>query len=248
MEDFSVKALFAKIHKSEQIDFGANSYQRVPLQLIKFNKENRLKLCKPAEEMLRHLVGKIAVVGVSGPCRTGKSSLLNLLVSSSGRGFQLNHNNSNATKGIWIWGEPMATKENSILFLDCEGTKPIEETTINDARLFSLMLLLSSVFIYNSRGVIDEHAVNQIALAESFSKIIDFSTGYADSEVEMMERATAEAPKLVWILRDFHLAITDDEVNPLSSKDYMENILNMPSFMGKNASKNSKIRESILQP
>lgn len=247
MDEFSVKALFASIHKAEVEESCLESYQPTPLQLVRLDENGHLQLCPEGRDMLKQISGRVAVIGIYGPQRTGKSSLMNLLISDSGNGFDLSHDPSSRTEGIWIWGEPIRTKENYIIFLDCEGTKSLSQTSSSDAKIFGLMTLLTSILIYNSKGVIDEDSINQLVLATLFAEVIDFTIGYADSKVEIDERISAEAPKFVWVLRDFHLSITDDNGKPLSAKEYMENILNLPCYMGKNAEKNSKIRESILQ-
>ena len=55
------------------------------------------------------------------------------------------------------------------------------------------------------------------------------------------------APKFVWLLRDFHLSLVDQDANSRTSKQYMEDILLMQKFYGRNKEKNSKIREKFLE-
>ena len=246
MDEFSAKALFAKIHKAEEAEEILESYQRIPIQLIKITKNGHLKLCREGEAYLKQIHGRIATVGVCGPIHSGKSSLLNLLINNSGEGFQICHKATERQEGIWIWGEPIKTKENSILFLDCEGTKQVERSTKQDSKIFAIMVLLASTFIYNSKGVIDENCISQLAFGTCFKEMIDYQTGYADSKIEIDERIAAETPKFIWVLRDFNLAITDDNGNSISPNEYMENLLNMTSFMGKNGEKNNHMRELIL--
>jgi hypothetical protein len=48
--------------------------------------------------------------------------------------------------------------------LDSEGLGSIEEDINHDLRLFSITLLLSSMFIYNTLGAIDENAIDSLGL------------------------------------------------------------------------------------
>lgn len=73
------------------------------------------------------------------------------------------------TKGIWVWGKPLILKNDkdeiiNVCVLDSEGLGSIEEDINHDLRLFSITLLLSSMFIYNTLGSIDEHALDSLGL------------------------------------------------------------------------------------
>ena len=74
------------------------------------------------------------------------------------------HNSIFVNKGLWIWGTPIKGKDldgNSlnIIVIDSEGIGALDENSTHDSRLFSLVVLLSSCFIYNSLGSIDENAI-----------------------------------------------------------------------------------------
>lgn len=246
MEEFSIKALFAKINKTEKLETFVESYKKAPIQLIKVKKNGKLKLSAEGEDFLKQIPGKIAPIGVCGPLRTGKSSLMNLLVSDTGSGFRLSHNSENKTEGIWVWGEPMKTKSNTIIFLDCEATKSVEASTASDTKVLALAVLLSSIILFNSRGAIDQNSIHQLALATCFSDIIDFRYEFANSPEEINQRVNKEAPKFVWVLRDINPYVIEDAENNETFRDYMENILSMPNFMGKDKKKTSEIRDSLV--
>ncbi len=67
------------------------------------------------------------------------------------------------TKGIYVWGTPLVMNGTSYLLIDTEGIGSVQETQTHDAKIFSLAILLSSYFIYNSVGVIDEHAIDRLS-------------------------------------------------------------------------------------
>mmetsp|Transcript_4955 Transcript_4955/g.4872 ORF Transcript_4955/g.4872 Transcript_4955/m.4872 type:complete len:87 (-) Transcript_4955:1230-1490(-) len=84
-----------------------------------------------------------------------------------------------------------------IIFLDSEGCKSVEKSATHDAKMFAILILLSSVFIYNSKGVIDEQAVNQLSLATSLSEMISTKVSAYDTDEDAKQRLAALAPKFV---------------------------------------------------
>jgi len=114
---------------------------------------------------------KIAVVAVCGEINSGKSFLLNQFVRIKNT-FELNKQPEFAeTQGLWLYTEPITIeKEGDILdifLMDCEGLTLA--TDINQIRLLSLILSLSSLVLFNSREMTDNHfdclsMVDQIAL------------------------------------------------------------------------------------
>jgi len=58
------------------------------------------------------------------------------------------------------------------LILDTEGSNSTERNKSHDAKIFSLAILMSTYFIFNSVGCIDEQAINQLILTTTLSKNI----------------------------------------------------------------------------
>ncbi len=54
-----------------------------------------------------------------------------------------------------------------MLLIDSEGIGAFDEDENHDSKIFLLALLLSSYFIYNSMGTIDENAINSLSLIVS---------------------------------------------------------------------------------
>jgi hypothetical protein len=108
-------------------------------------------------------------MSVAGMYRTGKSYLLNTIMLKQKGGFPVGPTTNPKTKGIWIWGKPLIYKNEkdemiNVVVMDSEGLGSTEEDINHDLRLFSLTLLLSSMFIYNTLGAIDEHAIDSLGL------------------------------------------------------------------------------------
>lgn len=63
-----------------------------------------------------------------------------------------------------MWGKPVQgfTPDGdpiNVIIMDTEGLGALDEDSNHDVRIFSLAILLSSYFIYNSVGNIDENAL-----------------------------------------------------------------------------------------
>ena len=81
------------------------------------------------------------------------------------------------TKGLWLWNAPLQSenpdyKDMSVLLIDTEGFGGLDENVNHDSRIFLFSLLLSSFFIYNSVGSIDETALQSLSLIVNLAKEI----------------------------------------------------------------------------
>merc|ERR1711965_748943 len=91
----------------------------------------------------------------------------------------------------------------------------------HDIRVFSLALLLSSLFLYNSTGAINESALNDLSLVAKIAQHVRLS-----SNKEADEHALAECfPQFLWVCRDFALQLVDDNDQQISSTTYLNNAL-----------------------
>ena len=118
---------------------------------------------------------------VVGMYRTGKSYLLNrvLLNAQKGQGFGVGPTINPCTKGLWMWGTPLkGTNEKgekvNVIVIDTEGMGGLDEDSNHDMRIFSLALLLSSFFVYNSMGSIDETAISGLNFVTNLTDHIRF--------------------------------------------------------------------------
>ncbi|CAI5521770.1 unnamed protein product [Closterium sp. Naga37s-1] len=113
-------------------------------------KHTKLKVSQEGLSVIRSIKNPIAIVAVIGPYRSGKSFLLNqLLTLTCDEGFGVGHARDTKTKGIWVWGDPMEMQVNgqttSVLFLDTEGFESVGKSSVYDDRIFALATVLSSV-------------------------------------------------------------------------------------------------------
>ena len=107
----------------------------------------------------------VATLSVAGVYRTGKSFFLNQLIKGSG--FTVGSSTESCTRGIWMWLAPRAAwscptnPDARLLLFDTEGLASTDQDETWDTKIFSLGILLSSFFVYNSMGVIDEAGLDE---------------------------------------------------------------------------------------
>ena len=134
-----------------------------PINLIEFRRSDFI-LNEKALTILSSIKEDLIIVSIVGKARTGKSYLMNLLLnnnsSSPGNGFQISSKLNSCTKGIWLWNTPRTSPQSQntkIIFIDSEGTNSTDiSTKTYDSKIFALIVLISSLFIYNTHGNIDE--------------------------------------------------------------------------------------------
>ncbi len=144
-----------------------------------------------------------------------------------------------------MWGSYRKnhTGNAKIIFIDSEGTSSVDRSTKTyDSKIFALVVLISSLFIYNSTSNIDENSIAELSLAAHLSSSIAFNTS-----VDKESLITELAPKFIWVIRDFSLEKVHPETGePVSSNDYMDLCLRR-KISGKNSKENNIIRENILK-
>ena len=172
---------------------------------------------------------------------------MNLLLDLIGKctGFQVASSLESCTKGIWLWGTPKNSLNGNakIVFLDSEGTASTDKSTRTyDSRIFALVVLISSLFLYNTYSNIDENGINELSLAAHLSNAIT-----TNSNINKDDLLTELSPKFIWIIRDFTLEKVHPETGEeISSKEYLELCLkNKRSGIG--TDENNVIRQNIIK-
>lgn len=190
------------------------------------NSNNKFELDSEAKEILSLIKGPIGVIAVAGMYRTGKSYLLNrVLLNVQKDGFGVGPTIHPCTKGIWMWGKPIVGFTDSgqkmdVIVVDSEGIGGLDEDNNHDMRIFSLAVLISSYFVYNSMGSIDENALSSLSFVSSLSKHIKVksATNSEEAEEDDPESLRKYMPKFMWVVRDFSLQLMNDENEEISPK------------------------------
>nr|WRQ20306.1 guanylate-binding protein 5 [Citrullus colocynthis] len=161
----------------------------------------KLRLSREGLEAIEKITNPIAAVAVIGPYRSGKSFLLNQLLSlSCYEGFGVGHLRDTKTKGIWVWGTPLELMidgvKTSVFYLDTEGFESVGKSNVYDDRIFALATVLSSVLIYNLPETIREADISRLSFAVELAE--EFYGRVKGQDVAF------EPAKLLWLIqRDF---------------------------------------------
>ncbi|GIM07904.1 hypothetical protein Vretimale_11947 [Volvox reticuliferus] len=221
-----------------------------PLELIKFNAQTgKFEVGATALATLRKVKGPIAVVAVCGRARQGKSFILNQLLQSSS-GFQVGATHRPCTKGLWMWSTPQRINvpdgsSHHLVLLDTEGVDAYDQTAQYSTQIFSLAVLLSSLFVYNQMGGIDESALDRLGMVTEMTKHVRVRAAGASGGGD--QGLGEHSPAFLWLLRDFYLKLEEEGGRKITPKEYLETALRLvPGTSAAVQSKNA-IRTSISQ-
>ncbi|KAI6692512.1 hypothetical protein NL676_020222 [Syzygium grande] len=196
-----------------------------PIRLVYCDEKGRFRMDPEAVAVLQLVKEPIGVVSVCGRARQGKSFILNQLLGKSS-GFQ-----RRALDGT----------EYNLLLLDSEGIDAYDQTGTYSTQIFSLAVLLSSMFIYNQMGGIDEAALDRLSLVTQMTKHIRVRASGGKSSASELGQFS---PIFVWLLRDFYLDLVEDN-RRITPRDYLELALRPVQGTGRDLAAKNEIRDSI---
>ena len=195
-------------------------YRDRPIKLVDIKEDGMFEITSEGISFLSSLKNQtIAVLSVTGPYRSGKSFLANLIMNNMG-GFKVGATINACTKGLWVWGRPIPLSKNKkLIILDSEGLGSVEKDRTGniDMKIFTLSVLLSSCLIYNTKHAISEDKIEELSNVANLSKRINISK---DKKQNMQLDFGDFFPDLIWVLRDFSL-----DRGKLSPKEYLEQCL-----------------------
>nr|XP_031321400.1 guanylate-binding protein 4-like [Camelus dromedarius]XP_031321401.1 guanylate-binding protein 4-like [Camelus dromedarius] len=180
-----------------------------------------------ALKILNQISQPVVVVAIVGPYRTGKSYLMNRLLGQN-HGFSLGSTVRSETKGIWMWCVPHPSKEShTLVLLDTEGLGDVEKgDSKSDSWTFTLAVLLSSCFVYNSMSTINHQALEQLHYVTELTNLIRTKSPCSSDDGEDSADFVSFFPDFVWIVRDFMLELEFDG-HPITEDEYLENALRL---------------------
>ena len=233
-----------------------NSHLPKALPLVIFQ-DNQFIIPEEAKNLLSQSQYKnIGIISLVGKYRTGKSFLLNRVILNQNQksGFGVGPTFKPCTKGIWIWSEPiMISNVHSptpfpCFLIDTEGLGAYDEEINHDSKIFLIAVLISSLFIFNSFGAIDENAINSLSFVLNLSKTIKIKNPKLNSKKIEEENEADLAqyfPTLLWLLRDFSLKLEDKDGNVITEKQYLENALEEKNGALESIEEKNRVRNLI---
>ena len=175
-------------------------FQGVSMEPIPFiiNSESGLVPTPEAMDLLKSIGKPIKAVSIAGTYRTGKSFLLNRLMDRM-NGFPLGKTVHSKTKGIWIWiGDHPRDRSKALVLLDTEGLNDVEKgNKSHDIQIFTLAILLSSIFVYNCPNAIGADTLEGLELASELARDC------------MSTSDTTFKAEFIMALRDFQLDLSE---------------------------------------
>ncbi|NWH55744.1 GBP1 protein, partial [Fregata magnificens] len=107
----------------------------------------------------------------------------------------------------------------------------LQGDTKNDTWIFVLSVLLSSTLVYNSKGTIDQQAMDQLQYPCCVTKLTEHvklkaAPKESEDELEDSEKFVLFFPTFVWAVRDFTLQLEVDG-KEISEDEYLENALKL---------------------
>ena len=186
----------------------------------------------------------LAIITVVGKYRTGKSYILNRVLLQQNSGFEVGPTINACTKGLWIWPVPIqiAGGDEPLygIVMDTEGLGSLEEGENTDTKIFLMAMLLSSYFIYNSVGSIDEKAIQSLSLIINLSKLLQKGNS------KDVEDIVSCFPSFLWLVRDFALRLEDLEGRKIQPKEYLENALKFQTGSSEVVARKNSIRKELI--
>ena len=220
----------------KELSFEENIPEKIPsneaVPFVIFEK-NKFIITNKSKLLLNQKKFKnIGIISLVGKYRTGKSFLLNrvILNNKSNLGFNVGPTFKPCTKGIWIWSEPLMIKnsysinneEFPCFMIDTEGLGAYDEEVNHDSKIFLISILISSLFIFNSFGTIDENAISSLSFVLNLSKTIKLKNSFKEDNKNDLAQYF---PSFLWLLRDFSLRLVDQNGKNITEKQYLEKAL-----------------------
>ncbi|XP_070548235.1 guanylate-binding protein 2-like [Ptychodera flava] len=190
----------------------------------------KLVVCEDALEILRSIDGPICPIAVTGPARTGKSYIASQLIEPRPIDcvFTTSNKMKASTMGIWMCTEVFKkTLENGIevtvIVLDTEGLGAYDAYKKDDMQLFALMCLLSSLLVYNCKGVMSAEDIKQLSLVGTLDKVLQGNKEGGGNK-SLATDFINFFPNFMWLIRDVTLEFTitrDGEEVQVGAKKYI---------------------------
>ena len=193
------------------------------IQLVAVDANGRLYVPDDADKVLSRMDQPLAIVGIAGKYRSGKSTLISRLVGEKAA-FRVGHSVNSCTKGIMAHEATIKLRDGrQVLVLDSEGLNALDSNIQHDVRIFALSVLLSSVFVYNVTGTLDESTLSSLKVVTDFVQLMKSPD---EDDNATIANVAGEMPKFVTVVRDFALKLERPNGSKLTADEWLEDALN----------------------
>ena len=178
----------------------------------------KLVIVEEAVKLLLSVDKPLAVLSICGPFRSGKSYFLSRLLGDQFQEvFRVGHTLRACTLGLWISTAVLECEDYAILLVDTQGIDSTSSTECVASKLMSLTALLSSYLIYNSKRVPKNDDVEKLRTCCLLSSAVLCRV----TKKELSHVGDCFYPHFLWLLRDVHLDITDEDGTRLEPTEYL---------------------------
>ena len=210
----------------------SNITKQIPLIIF----DNDKFIISEEARNLFNLIGnyKIGIISLLGQYNSidDKYYLLNKIMSDNDE-IELLDNKNNA-QGILLYSKPLIIKNNF-----CEEEFPCfiidkilcdinlndnTDDSRHDNQIFLIIILISSLFIFNSIDAIDKSALANLDIILKLIKTIKIKSTL---EEENFTELSEFLPTLLWVLQNSDLKLEDKNGNTLTERQYMEKELEL---------------------
>lgn len=116
------------------------------------DESHHFELVPETVKLLEGISKPVAVLSMCGPFRSGKSYFLSRMLGKE-ETFKLGHTMEAYTRGIWMASCVLDCDDFALILLDTEGIDAPNKTDTGVTKLLVLSMLMSSMFVYNSKNV-----------------------------------------------------------------------------------------------
>ncbi|OXA55906.1 atlastin [Folsomia candida] len=194
-----------------------------PISILKITKE-KVTIDTQAIKSILEKIGNhhFVIYSINGPKRTGKSFMLSNFIrhlnqqstGNQGNDWVLNSGDMNnftwrggserQTTGIDVWSEPFWTTNKgrriAVLLMDTQGSFDDQTTMQQNAIIFAISTLLSSVLIFNIKNDVGEDVLQFFQFFSSFATL---TIPQVEGDSASLGHGSGAFQKLVFLIRDF---------------------------------------------
>ncbi|KAJ8281455.1 hypothetical protein GJAV_G00067900 [Gymnothorax javanicus] len=189
-----------------------------PIPLVECSWDGDIRVNPEAIRILSRLPPPLRVVSIFGPRQSGKSYLLNVLAGSAG--FSVSGESFPKDLCINMWTAANAEHPgHTLVLLDTDGFEDdlLIEGAAFTCPIFTLSLLLSSVFLFNTWGPVSIETLDQLLHITSLENQVSVpKIGWTGENL---------LPQFVWCVRDFDMDLALGGVD-LVPEDYVDSVYN----------------------